>query len=372
MINPPLILVSALFFLGLTAVLYLLSWLGATATLRAARARISHAGAKKLLALGLIAPPLAAIAMTIGGATLRHSHAIPTAEHHSLSCMEAYTILSSVPILVWSTASRLAAGAAANGLAWVLILTGIYLFIRLLDATHGLEKGLAPYLNSPSPKFKRALRRIEARMNHFPTARFFECPIPPTYSSVVGLLHPRCVLSQELVSSSTDDELDAIVAHEASHLRERDVWATSVVGAINCMFFFLRPVRLLSRRWRAEAEMACDAGAATITGKPLSMAAAILRASGTPVGAGLPGGRLPAVALCFADESACSPSKRIEQLIARAEKASFTQSEMSPAHTFLGWLLTLLLTGFGAAILLSTQVACYAHCSLEALARLLP
>nr|MDQ2731580.1 hypothetical protein [Armatimonadota bacterium] len=225
MINPPLILVSALFFLGLTAFFYLLSWLGATAILRAGQGRIHHAGAKKLLALSLLLPVLAASAITIGGATLRHSHTSPAAEHHSLSCMEGYSILTSVPTLVWSTASRLVTGAAANGLAWVLILTGVLLFIRLLHATRGLEKGLKPYLSRPSPKLERALGRIQSRMQQFPTASFFECPIPPTYSSVIGLFHPRCVLSQELVSSSTDDELDAIVAHEASHLHERDVWA---------------------------------------------------------------------------------------------------------------------------------------------------
>ena len=62
-------------------------------------------------------------------------------------------------------------------------------------------------------------------------------------------------------------EAIAIVAHEASHLRGRDVLSTFLVGSLNCLFFFLRPVRLLSRRWREATELACDAATVNTTAR---------------------------------------------------------------------------------------------------------
>ena len=104
------------------------------------------------------------------------------------------------------------------------------------------------------------------------------------------------------------------------------------------------------------------------------MAAAILRASGVPVaspGNDGVGRRLPAVALAFADEAACSPSKRVERLLAQAEKAALPAVGGTRREVVGGWLTTGALAIFGAALLLSPEAACFAHCTLEAIARLL-
>jgi Zn-dependent protease with chaperone function len=204
-----------------------------------------------------------------------------------------------------------------------------------------------------------------------PARRFFECPIPPAYSSVLGFWRARCVLSQEFVASAPDEELDAVVAHEGSHLRAGDVRATFAVGVLDCLFFYLRPVRLLSRAWREAAELACDDAAVAATRKPLAMAAAILRASGVPVGATRFSRPLPAVALPFADEAACAPSIRVERLLAQAQQASLPAAREPRWQAALGWFTTLTLGGIGAGVLLSAEAACYAHCSLEAIARVL-
>jgi hypothetical protein len=151
------------------------------------------------------------------------------------------------------------------------------------------------------------------------------------------------------------------------------VQTTFLVGMVNCLFFYLRPVRLLGRRWREEAELACDDQAVQVTRQPLAMASAILRASGVPVATtnGV-GRRLPAVALAFADEAACSPGKRVERLLAQAQHASLPAAAGEPRRAVVGgWLATAGLTAFGASLLRSDEAACFAHCSLEAIARLL-
>lgn len=369
-INPPLLFVSGLFFLALSSALYLAAFLIATAVLRFGRRRIPHARAKQVLLISLFLPPLMAAVPTLSGATLHHSHARPLLEHHSAACRQLFTnLFANWNVSGNEVASRLA-GSLVNGLAWLLVAFGLFFLVRLVVATVRLERGLVPYLSPPSPRLARAVAHI-GRRSKINGDQFYECPIPMTYSSVLGLSRTRCILSKELAASATDEELNAIVAHEATHLRFRDVEATFLVSILNCLFFYLRPVRLLARRWREETELACDAAAVKVVGDPLAMATAILRVSSAPIGSHM-SSPLPAVALAFADDSTCLTAKRLENLIAQAQKSALPAVRESRLQSVGGWILTLALAGIGLSLLLSAQAICYAHCSLETVARLLP
>lgn len=356
-LNPPLLLVSALFYLALASALSVGAWLAATLILRARR--VSHAGAKRVLLAALILPPTLAAIPTLGGATLRHSHAL-VSEHHSMACQDMFAALGRA-----GTGGPLA-GWIVNGAAWAILAVGVLLFVRLARATWRLEDGLTAFLSPPSPKLAASLARVGARWPGLPSARFFECAFPAAYSSVFGLRRVRCALSREIVAAASDDELDAVVAHEAGHLRAGDAHVALLVGAIRCLFFPIRPVRLLARRWREEAELAADEAAVAATRQPLAMARAILRASGASV-------PLPAVALPFADDTACAPEKRVERLLASARAAAADPNHVETRRqVWLGWLATLALAAVGALLLLSAGMVCYAHCSLETVAHFLP
>ena len=263
-----------------------------------------------------------------------------------------------------------AAGMIFNGSAWTMVLVGCFLVVRLTIASIQLERGLAPYLSEPSPKLARALDSVLPHMPNVRTAQFFECPIPSAYSSVFGLLQVRCVLSSEYVQNATDEELVAVVAHEASHLSAKDVWATLFVGMLNCLFFALRPVRNLSRRWREATELACDEAAVAVTQNPRAMATAILRMNGLPCR--LPIRSLPATTIAFADEAACAPSIRVQRLISQARSAAKPVPRESSLQLLGSWSLTIVLTVLGLGISVSPEAACYAHCAMESVARLLP
>lgn len=371
--NPPLVLVSALFFLALVSAFYVGAYVLAGALLRLGKSRLSHAAHKRVLMTALVLPPLLALVPTLGGATLRHSHLSPAVEHHSMACEEMFTSLFSGPSPLGLTpAATQILGAVVNGLSWLLALVGGFLFCRLVLATLQLERGLAPYLSPPSAKLAASLVRVQRALPGLNPGRFFECAIPAGYSSVLGLRRVRCVLSRTFVAEATGPELDAVVAHEASHMRARDMPATLLIGALNCFFFALRPVRLLARKWREEAELACDDAAVLATRAPLAMASAILRASGRPVTTSHLTHALPAAVMPFADEAACPPEKRIERLLLQAKSAALPVTTEPAAQVFGGWLVTALLAGLGFLILHSAQVVCFAHCSLEAVARLLP
>ncbi len=372
-INTPLILVSALFFLALASMFYLAAWGIAYAGLRNQGRRSSHTANKRLILLCLILPPILAIVPTFGGATLHHSHTTQLVEHHSSACRQMFGSLFSAETMTGTamTVSE-AAGKVVNGAAWLLVGTGVFFLLRLFWATVKLEHGLTPYLEASSTHLSDALARVGRQMPGLNASRFYECALPATYSSVLGLRHIRCVLSRDFVATATDDELDAVIAHEASHLSARDVPAAFVVSALSCLFFPIRPVRLLARRWREEAELACDDAAVAATQRPLALAAAILRAVGTPVSHNQNSPSLPTTVMPFADESACSASERVERLIRQSQAVALPSPQESPRQVWIGWLMTFTFAGIGAIILLSPEMVCYAHCSLEAVSRLLP
>jgi beta-lactamase regulating signal transducer with metallopeptidase domain len=353
-INPPLILVSALFFLALI--------------LRIRRGRLASVVVKRILMAALVLPPFLAAIPTFAGATFKHSHARPSLEHHSMLCQQMFTQFYDATRLDGSVS----AGIIANGLAWAIVLAGVVLVSRLFWATLQLERGIAPYLAPPSPKLVKVLENAALRLPQFRAEQFYECAIPAAYSSVFGLWRVRCVLSQEFVLAATEQELVAVIAHESTHLRARDAWATLLVGALNCLFFALRPVRLLGRWWREAAELACDDAAVSTTKDPRAMASAILRVSGVEVSQKGIRRSLPATTLAFADSAACSPAARVERLIAQAQGAMLPVAAERPLRTGVTWGVTLMLAGLGIAMLVSPAAMCYAHCTMESVARLLP
>ncbi|MCA1596528.1 MAG: M48 family metalloprotease [Chloroflexi bacterium] len=372
MINPPLILVSALFFLSFVSLLYTGAWLVTVMVLRARRIHLSHTAAKRLLCIALFGPPLLALGATVDGATLRHSHMGGGLEHHSVTCMRLFDLVSTVPVPGWERGDQAIAGGILNGFAWLLVVAGVFLLARLVLATIRLEVGLGLYLSAPTPALGAAIQAVHRNMKRLPVDRFFECAIPAAYSSVMGVFRPRCVLSSELVSGCTASELEAVVAHEGNHLCAGDCLTTLLIGTLNCLFFYLRPVRLLARRWRQEAEMASDEAAVAATQQPLALAAAILRASGFPVRTPSDLRLLPVVGPGFADESACSPATRVERLLTQAQNATGSAIEHSRFRSLVAWCVTSSLAAAGLLMLISGPAACAAHCTLEAIARFLP
>ncbi len=393
MVNLPLLWISALFYVALVSVLYVLSsgivWiLLRLSRVKESRGFFTQSARKRVILAALLLPPFLALLPTVAGSTLRHMHSAnpaiaagsvplaafpleqaPALEHHAMACQQLFDRLALLGGLGMLGSVGKIVNVLVGGTAWLLLVLGVFLAVRLLWATVRLEQGIAPFLTKPSPRLNQSLLRVRAVLPALNAARFFECAIPAACSSVLGLVRARCVLSAPFIVEAPEEELDAVVAHEASHLRSGDVYATFLVGLLNCVFFFLRPVRLLSRLWREAAELASDDAAVGATRNPLAMAAAILHVSGvqppvTPLS-------LPAVVLPFADEAACSPAKRVERLLDQAEQAALPPATETRLQIALGWAATALFSLVGMGLLLSSEAACVAHCTLELVQRLL-
>ena len=73
-----------------------------------------------------------------------------------------------------------------------------------------------------------------------------------------GYFRPAVLLPSELAERANDSEMEALLRHEAAHLRRKDDWANLLQQLIRAIYFFHPGVWWLSRRLTLEREIACD------------------------------------------------------------------------------------------------------------------
>ncbi len=103
----------------------------------------------------------------------------------------------------------------------------------------------------------------------------------PAAAFCAGLLRPRVYVTGAMVASLADDELDAVLVHEAEHAHRRDPLRRLAGRAAADVLFWLPLVGWWSRRRLEDAELAADRAAIRRVGRtPLARA---LRATATQV-----------------------------------------------------------------------------------------
>ncbi|MDP1827840.1 MAG: M56 family metallopeptidase [Archangium sp.] len=98
----------------------------------------------------------------------------------------------------------------------------------------------------------------------------------------VGVWRPRLLVSARLFALLDEGELRAAVAHELSHVRRHDVLASWVMLGLRVVQAFNPVAQVLGRSLAWETELRADADAARWTGRPATLASALLKVFGTP------------------------------------------------------------------------------------------
>lgn len=92
-----------------------------------------------------------------------------------------------------------------------------------------------------------------------------------------GLLRPRIFVSSATLDALTEDELEAVLAHESHHARCRDPLRLLIARTASDALFFLPGMRQIASRYAELAEVAADAAAVRASGgSGRSVAAALL------------------------------------------------------------------------------------------------
>jgi TonB family protein len=93
--------------------------------------------------------------------------------------------------------------------------------------------------------------------------------------AVIGWLRPAIVVPMSVIAGLSPAYLDAILAHELSHVRRRDYLVNLVQCVVETLLFYHPGVWWLSRRIRIEREHCCDDLAASLCDSRLTYASAL-------------------------------------------------------------------------------------------------
>jgi len=92
-----------------------------------------------------------------------------------------------------------------------------------------------------------------------------------------GLITPRIMVSTGLIEALENDELEAVLLHEQSHVRHKDPFYLLLAGALTTAFFYVAAVSALVRRYQAAMELAADEDVIATQGESLSLSSAMVK-----------------------------------------------------------------------------------------------
>jgi Zn-dependent protease with chaperone function len=98
---------------------------------------------------------------------------------------------------------------------------------------------------------------------------------------VQGLLRPSVIISTAICGELTEDELEAAMLHEISHLKAKDPLKRLAVEFVADWLFFIPMIRELSVHLGYLQEVLADSYAGKVSGKPATLASAIVKIATT-------------------------------------------------------------------------------------------
>lgn len=94
---------------------------------------------------------------------------------------------------------------------------------------------------------------------------------------VVGWIRPIVLLPMSAISGLSEEQLEAVIAHELAHIQRHDAFVHLFQVAVETLLFYHPAVWWLGKRIRAEREHCCDDTAVRVCGSPVIYAHALTR-----------------------------------------------------------------------------------------------
>lgn len=82
--------------------------------------------------------------------------------------------------------------------------------------------------------------------------------------AIIGLWHPKIMISPEIVNRLPSEELSYIILHELSHMKRRDLLTNGLVLALQVIYWFNPVIWLALHQMKQDCEIACDATALAV------------------------------------------------------------------------------------------------------------
>ncbi|WP_343523078.1 M56 family metallopeptidase [Pedobacter sp.] len=159
----------------------------------------------------------------------------------------------------------------------IFYIIGILLQLFVIVKGYGqLSKLKKESLSAIPDHWKVIFEQVTARLKIKKITRFHLSSIV-NVPLVIGYLKPVVLFPVALVNQLDNDQVEAILIHELSHIRRNDFLLNLIKTAIETLLFYNPFVWLAGRFIHIEREHACDDLVLKITGKPLNYAHALLK-----------------------------------------------------------------------------------------------
>jgi Zn-dependent protease with chaperone function len=232
-------------------------------------------------------------------------------------------ILCGALISLYETGGDLVAVRTVFGLAILasLVIPLPVSFIATRKVPAVVVKRLVDSLCAPEASVLDMAKRLASGLG-MPSIRILQSPSEVPFAYSVGATEGVVVVSEGLVKSLEDDEIETVLAHEFAHIANHDTYLNTIVAAYRKVLFFDPFVRLFEWAIQSEKEFCADEVSARETQRPLSLASALLKISsaGSSIGKLHPG--LGGLSI-FGSKKILRPPdvrERVERLIRLATK----------------------------------------------------
>ncbi|MCZ4224494.1 M56 family metallopeptidase [Pedobacter rhodius] len=131
-------------------------------------------------------------------------------------------------------------------------------------------------LSSIPESWKLIFENVTANLKISKTIKFHLSEIV-NVPLVIGYLKPVVLFPLALVNQLDNDQVEAILIHELSHIRRHDFLLNLIKTAIETLLFYNPFVWMAGKFIHIEREHACDDLVLKVTGKPLNYAHALLK-----------------------------------------------------------------------------------------------
>jgi heat shock protein HtpX len=117
------------------------------------------------------------------------------------------------------------------GLVIAVVMNGVAYFFS--DKIALMSSGARPISREQSPRLYAVMERLAAKAN-LPVPKLYMIPQPAPNAFATGRnpSHASVAVTQGLMQLMNDDELEGVIAHELSHVRNYDILTSSIAATI--------------------------------------------------------------------------------------------------------------------------------------------
>jgi len=154
-------------------------------------------------------------------------------------------------------------------------LAGVLFFtLRTAGSLIYLERLRRAASLSVAPALLAKCRELQSRLGITRIIRFCECRWLDA-PAVIGWFRPIVLLPVRALTGLTEDQIEAVIAHELAHIRRFDTFINLFQVVVESLLFFHPAVWWLNKRVRIERENCCDDVAVAACGNHLGYARAL-------------------------------------------------------------------------------------------------